>query len=67
MENKIKHINGNSKYILFSERQKLANEYKEWVNTPLKDGSKIKDCPLSVITFLQGKGYLKCPNEIKGE
>ena len=28
-------------YIIFSERKKLADEYEEWVNKPLEDGSKI--------------------------
>ena len=49
------------KYILFSERKKLADEYEEWVNKPLEDGSKIKDCALSVITFMSIKGFYKIP------
>ena len=48
-------------YILFSERKKLADEYEEWVNKPLEDGSKIKDCALSVVTFMTSKGYRKIP------
>lgn len=44
--------------MLFSRRKKLAEEYEEWVRQPLGDGSKIKDCPLSVITFLDSKGLL---------
>ena len=60
LENK-QMIEENSNYMLFSQRQKLAKEYEQWVNTPLKDGSKIKDCALSVITFMQGKGFRKIP------
>ena len=49
------------KFMLFSERKKLAEEYEKWINTPLDDGSKIKDCALSVITFMQIKGFCKIP------
>lgn len=49
------------KYMLYSERKKLADEYEEWVKKPLEDGSKIKDCPLSVITFMSIKGFCKIP------
>lgn len=49
------------KFMLFSERLKLAEEYEKFVNTPLEDGSKIKDCALSVITFMQTKGFRKIP------
>ena len=48
-------------FMLFSKRKELAEEYEKWVNTPLEDGSKIKDCTLSVITFMQTKGYRKIP------
>ena len=48
-------------YMLFSERKKLADEYEEWVNKPLEDGSKVKDCALSVITFMVIKGFCKIP------
>lgn len=54
-------MNRYKKHILFSERKKLADEYEEWVNKPLEDGSKIKDCALSVITFMTSKGYRKIP------
>lgn len=50
-------------FMLFSERKNLAEEYETWVNQPLKDGTKIKDCPLSVITFMQSKGYRKLPKD----
>jgi hypothetical protein len=49
------------KYMLYRERKKLAEEYEEWVKKPLEDGSKIKDCPLSVITFMLIKGFCKIP------
>ena len=48
-------------FMLFSKRKELAEEYEKWVNTPLEDGSKIKDCALSVITFMQIKGFCKIP------
>lgn len=51
------------KYMLYSERLKLAEEYEEWAKKPLEDGSKIKDCALSVITFMQIKGYRKIPED----
>lgn len=51
------------KFMLFSERKKLAEEYEKWINTPLDDGSKIKDCALSVITFMQIKGFCKIPED----
>jgi hypothetical protein len=51
----------NEKIMLYSERAKLAKEYEEWVNKPLEDGSKIKDCPLSVITFMIIQGFSKIP------
>lgn len=49
-------------FMLFSKRKELAEEYEKWVNTPLEDGRKIKDCTLSVITFMQTKGYRKIPD-----
>ena len=56
-----KQIKGTTKYMLFSKRKELAEEYEEWVKTSLEDGSKIKDCALSVITFMQIKGFKKIP------
>lgn len=46
-----------AEFMLFSERKELAEEYEEWVKKPLEDGSKIKDCALSVITFMKMKGF----------
>ena len=39
----------------YSERARMAVEYEEW----LKEHPEIKDCPLSVISFLEIKGALK--------
>jgi hypothetical protein len=56
---------GKANIMFFSERKRLAEEYETWVNQPLKDGAKIKDCPLSVITFMHSKGFVKInENEI---
>jgi hypothetical protein len=51
----------NKNIMLFSKRAKLAEEYEKWVNQPLADGAKIKDCPLSVITFMVSKGFVQIP------
>lgn len=39
----------------FSDRRKMEREYLAW----LKEHAEIKDCPFSVITFLESNGYLK--------
>ena len=47
--------------MLFSKRLELEKEYYEWLEADheeLKNGEKIKDCPFSVITFLDSKGLL---------
>lgn len=50
--------------MIFSNRVRLAEDYEKWLkinNEKLKkEGCKgrIQDCPLSVITFLDNKGYL---------
>lgn len=49
--------------MLFSKRKKLADEYETWVKKPLEDGSKIKDCAFSVITFMVSKGFVKVPKD----
>jgi hypothetical protein len=41
--------------MLFSERFKLSKDYEEW----LKENPIIKDCALSVISFLSYKKLLK--------
>lgn len=43
--------------MLFSKRQRLADAYEEWVKRNSESGVKIKDCPLTVITFLDGEGW----------
>lgn len=43
--------------MLFSIRQRLADAYEEWVKRNSESGVKIKDCPLTVITFLDGEGW----------
>jgi hypothetical protein len=47
------------RFMFFRERKRLAEEYEKWVNQPLEDGSKIKDCPFSVISFMASKGFVK--------
>lgn len=50
--------------MLFSDRLKLEKEYYEWVekiNAEFKangDWARVKDCPMTVITFLEAKGLL---------
>lgn len=43
--------------MLFSKRQNLADAYEEWVKRNSESEVKIKDCPLTVITFLDGEGW----------
>lgn len=40
---------------LFSDRRKIEQEYLEWI----KQNPEIKDCPFTVISFLEGAGYLR--------
>lgn len=40
--------------MLFSERNKLAEEYRKW----LLNNPEIKDCPFNIISFLDGKNIL---------
>lgn len=35
--------------ILFTERLKIAEKYKEW----LEQNKQVLDCPMSVVTFLE--------------
>ena len=39
----------------FSARKQMEQEYFAWI----KENPEIKDCPFSVITFLESQGYLK--------
>ena len=39
-----------------------VKEYQEWQSNPLDGGVKIKDCPESVIAFLQMRGYIQRPD-----
>lgn len=40
--------------MLFSERDKLAEEYKIW----LKENPQVEDCPFNVVTFLDSRNLL---------
>ena len=40
---------------LFSDRRKIEQEYLDWI----KQNPEIKDCPFTVISFLEGAGYLR--------
>lgn len=40
---------------LFSDRRKIENEYLDWI----KQNPEIKDCPLTLISFLEMRGYLR--------
>lgn len=40
---------------LFSDRRKMEQEYLEWI----KQNPEVKDCPFTVISFLEGAGYLR--------
>lgn len=40
---------------LFSDRRKIEQEYLEWI----KQNPEVKDCPFTVISFLEGAGYLR--------
>ena len=39
---------------LFSDRRRIEQEYLEWI----KQNPEVKDCPFTVISFLEGAGYL---------
>lgn len=39
----------------FSDRRKIEQEYLEWI----KQNPGIKDCPLTLISFLSTSGYLR--------
>lgn len=44
----------------FAERRRLELDYKEWLKREsIANGVAIKDCPLTVIGFLDSKGLLK--------
>lgn len=47
----------------FSERVKLAKEYDEWLKAfnESETDFQLKDCALTVITFLEEKGYFDKP------
>lgn len=39
---------------LFSDRRKIEREYLDWI----AKNPEIKDCPFTLISFLEGAGYL---------
>ena len=45
--------------IHFTERLKINNDYYDWIEkVRIEQGYKIKDCTMSVVTFLDQKGFL---------
>lgn len=45
--------------IHFTERLKINEDYYDWVEKVRKEkGYEIRDCALSVVTFLSEKGFL---------
>ena len=45
--------------IHFTERLKINEDYYTWIEkTKEATGFEIKDCPISVLSFLNGKGFL---------
>ena len=45
--------------IHFNERLKISKAYYDWIKvTKEATGFEIQDCPISVISFLNGKGFL---------
>lgn len=41
--------------MLFSERKEISDKYEKWI----QENKAIKDCPFSVVTYLDMFGYLK--------
>lgn len=41
--------------VFFGDRKKIADAYERW----LEENPTIKDCPLSLIGFMVGKGLVK--------
>ncbi len=44
--------------IVFSDRVKLENRYKKWLEENSELGAKIQDCPMNFINYLQEQGLL---------
>lgn len=48
--------------MLFSERKEISDKYEKWI----QENKAIKDCPFSVVTYLDMFGYLTPPKrEVK--
>lgn len=45
--------------LLFGDRKKIADAYEKW----MKENPEIKDCPLSVVSFMEGMGLVKDKSE----
>lgn len=43
--------------MLFSERKEISDKYEKWI----QENKAIKDCPFSVVTYLDMFGYLTPP------
>lgn len=44
--------------LLYSYRAELENRYNKWLEENSRPGAIIKDCPVNVINFLYGQGFL---------
>ena len=44
--------------LLYSYRAELENGYKKWLKENSRPDAAIKDCPVNVINFLYGQGFL---------
>lgn len=44
--------------LLYSYRAELENRYKKWLEENSRPDAIIKDCPVNVINFLYGQGFL---------
>lgn len=44
--------------LLYSYRAELENRYKKWLKENSRPDTVIKDCPVNVINFLYGQGFL---------
>ena len=54
--------------MFLSERRRLEIDYYEWLKREsIKQGVAIKDCPMTVIGYLDSEGLLKTEAEKKGE
>lgn len=44
--------------LLFSHKAELEKKYRNWLEEKSKQGAVLQDCPVNVINFLYGQGFL---------